>query len=110
MLMGSEAGASHQLGTARAMHEILCDYALRCWCADGSMSICTCWQLLQSTTSGAADGRGSQEDLISGAQEYLERGHVAYMQRAIQAERAQVPQAPLLAEGGTSTQRMQRAT
>lgn len=54
------------------------------------MSICACWQLLQSTTSGAADGRSSQEDLISGAQEYLERGHVAYMQRAIQAERAQV--------------------
>ena len=76
------------------MHVSLCNNALQCSCADGTMSICTCWQLLQSTTCGAADGRSSQEDLISGAQEYLERGHVAYMQRAIQAERAQVACTP----------------
>lgn len=58
--------------------------------ADDGMSICTCWQLLQSITGVASGGTDGTADLLRGAQEYLERGHVAYMQRAIQAERAQV--------------------
>mmetsp|Transcript_19713 Transcript_19713/g.59561 ORF Transcript_19713/g.59561 Transcript_19713/m.59561 type:complete len:809 (-) Transcript_19713:69-2495(-) len=57
--------------------------------ADDGMSICTCWQLLQSITGVASGGTDGTADLLRGAQEYLERGHVAYMQRAIQAERAQ---------------------
>ena len=49
----------------------------------------TCWELLHSILS-KANGATDASSLLKGAQQYLEQGHGAYMQRAIQADRAQV--------------------
>lgn len=60
------------------------------------MTMRTCWQLLCSIAQEAAaqgpgqGAAGATSAMLKGAQQYLEKGHIAYMQRAIQADRAQV--------------------
>lgn len=57
------------------------------------MTMRTCWQLLQSIAKEAAAAQGAGATaaaMVKGAQKYLEQGHTSYMQRAIQADRAQV--------------------
>lgn len=63
--------------------------------ADSGMTMRTCWQLLcgiaqEAAAHGSGQGTsGATSAMLKGAQQYLEKGHVAYMQRAIQADRAQ---------------------
>ncbi len=62
-------------------------------CAGSGMTMRTCLQLLQSIAKEAAAAQGAGATaaaMVKGAQKYLEQGHTSYMQRAIQADRAQV--------------------
>jgi hypothetical protein len=60
------------------------------------MTMRTCWQLLcsiarEAAAHGAGQGTaGATAAMLKGAQQYLEQGHAAHMQRVIQADRAQV--------------------
>ena len=54
-----------------------------------------CWQLLQAVAADALDMPASQHGarkaaLLQGSQQYLQRGHAAYMQTIIQSHRSEV--------------------